>query len=182
MLAECLEAPPIASACPRVVPRTAAPYRGGAIDFGTGRFAAVDLRSGAPDEDRYERNAPPRFAHVVVEGGDVVVFRRLAAAAESLDVRPPTEGLLEDVDSVLQRERRRPVALGDAVWGGRRGSLLLFPGYPVGGSSAATGAMRLRTPAAAAGSPLHLQRGDVGGEPRPAPEVEGALSHAKADP
>jgi hypothetical protein len=133
LLQECLGTEVVARACPRVVPATEDPYRGGSIDFGTPRFAAVDMSSSVPHEDRPSRNRPPRFAHVVIEAGEHRTFLRLAASKEAADMRTEAPAWRGDWESLLRRPRQAPVLLSEPGWGRRDGSLFLFPAYPTGG-------------------------------------------------
>ena len=48
--------------------------------------------------------------------------------------RWPTTGAVAPHDGLVREERPRPLLLGRVTWGGKRGSVALAPGYPVGGS------------------------------------------------
>jgi hypothetical protein len=130
-LRDCLETRLLRHACPRRVPITERPFRGGVIDFGTQSFAALDMRS-APNDARPGANRPPRFVHIAVEAGTHAGFRRLAASMSAVSLRG-SRTWRGDPDERLRRDRRRSVLLATPRRDGRRGSLLLFPGYPVGG-------------------------------------------------
>jgi hypothetical protein len=130
-LRECLETRLLRHACPRRVPITERPFRGGVIDFGTKSFAALDMRS-APNIDQPEASRPPRFVHIAVEAGTHAGFRRLAASMSAVSLLG-SRTWRGDPDDLLRRDRRRPVLLATPRWDGLRGSLFLFPGYPVGG-------------------------------------------------
>lgn len=89
-LRDCLEMRLLRHACPRRVPLTEKPFRGGVIDFGTESFAALDLRS-APNIDRPAANRPPQFVHIAVEAGTHAGFRRLAASTSAVALRWVTD-------------------------------------------------------------------------------------------
>ena len=66
------------------------------------------------------QNRPPRFAHVVVEGGDL-------RHAIPFDVSSAKKGRLDD--ALVDRERSTAVRIGTPTWGGRRGVLALAPSF-----------------------------------------------------
>jgi hypothetical protein len=120
LLRACVRTPLVAPACPRAVPRTSGPYKSQRIGLKGGPAWTFDLASGAPYPGFRARNAPPRFAHVVVEGGDVrrhLEFR----------IRPAPKPL------TVQGRRKDGLILARPTWDGRRGSLILVPPYPLGG-------------------------------------------------
>jgi hypothetical protein len=120
LVRECVRTPLVAPGCPLAVPRASRRYKGQRIGLKGGPAWTFDLAAGGPYPGFRVRNRPPRFAHVVVEGGDLQrhLEYRIRPAAEELTVRKRRkDGLLID----------RP------TWGGRRGSLILVPPYPLGG-------------------------------------------------
>jgi hypothetical protein len=107
--------------CPTSVPETDGPYRSQVIRAPESRFATLDLSSGAPDPRFTRRNAPPRFAHVVIEFSNG---------------RPHREYLVRPVKSLpgeLPERREKGWVLGRRTWSERTGTLVLAPSYPLGG-------------------------------------------------
>jgi hypothetical protein len=112
----CLGRTPLRAGCPRRVPR-ARGYAARIIPRDGLGYATLDLHVSWPYGDP-RRNRPPRFVHVVVEGGDV------EAGFEFPRVFRP--GGLE---GVLRRSRVSGLVLGERRWGGRTGTLLLAPSF-----------------------------------------------------
>lgn len=83
------------------------------------------------DLEHMEREAdvpPPRWVHVEIFAGDLdraFRFRWPAADRGSRTVL---------ADGVFRRERASALYFGEVEWGGRRGALVLAPGYPTGGT------------------------------------------------
>jgi hypothetical protein len=106
--------------CPRLVPETDRPYRSQVIRAPGSPFATLDISSNAPYPRIGRRNAPPRFAHLAIEFSNG---------------RPHREYLVRRVKSLpaeLPEVRELGWVLGHR-WAGRTGTLVLAPGYPVGG-------------------------------------------------
>jgi hypothetical protein len=105
-------------ACPRRAPRVPR-YVAAAIPRPGLPWETFDLRYrwpyGSPRQNR-----PPRFAHVVVEGGDL---RR------ALPFRLPSERHTKLNAALVARERSSPLLVGRPRWGGRTGTLVLAPSF-----------------------------------------------------
>jgi hypothetical protein len=68
---------------------------------------------------------PPRFTHVSILAGSL---------AKAFPFAYPVGGKRARLENGLfARDRPRPIFFGAVVWGGRRGTLVLAPAYPVGG-------------------------------------------------
>jgi hypothetical protein len=107
--------------CPTSVPQTDSPYRSQVIRAPGSRSATLDVSSNAPYPGLRRRNAPPRFAHVVIEYANG---------------RPHREYLVRTVPSLpadLPEHREEGLVMGRRTWSGRTGTLVLAPGYPLGG-------------------------------------------------
>jgi hypothetical protein len=120
LLRACVRTPLVAPACPGTVPRTSGRYKSQSIGLKGGPAWTFDLASGAPYPGYRARNSPPRFAHVVVEGGDLrrhLEFR----------IRPAVERF------TVRDGRKDGLLIAHPTWGGRQGSLILVPSYPLGG-------------------------------------------------
>jgi hypothetical protein len=107
--------------CPTFMPVTEGPYRSQVIRAPGSRFATLDLSSGAPYPRFTRRNAPPRFAHVVIEYA-------IGPPHSEFLVRP-----VESLPAELPRHREKGWVLGRRTWSGRTGTLVLAPAYPLGG-------------------------------------------------
>jgi hypothetical protein len=115
-LALCRSRSPLRDACPHVVPRAPA-YAARIIPRDGLGYTTLDVHVSWPHGDP-RRNRPPRFVHVVLEGGDVeaaLEFPRVPAA--------------DRVEAVLGRPRATGLVLGQRRWGGRTGTLLLAPSF-----------------------------------------------------
>ena len=118
-MTECDDAFGAVSVCPTKLPRVDAPYKIRA--FGTSNVALLDVSSSAPYPGMTRRNAPPRFAHVVIKVGslrDALAFPMPTETGES----PPS-----------RKESTEPIHLGTYSWGTKHGTLVLAPRYPRGG-------------------------------------------------
>jgi hypothetical protein len=107
--------------CPTSVPVTAGPYSSQVIRAPGSPFATLDVASGAPYPRFTRRNRPPRFAHLVIEHSNG---------------RPHREYLVRPVGSLppeLPEHRNKGLVVGRRTWSGRTGTLVLAPGYPLGG-------------------------------------------------
>jgi hypothetical protein len=121
--ARCNAGPPLKAACPKVLPKTKGPYLVESFGKPGGRFGVLEMISGAPRDDP-SANAPPAFAHVVLEAGGprfLIDFGGIAATASL-------------TDSLLQQPRSGAVLIGKRKWGGREGRLLLAEPFPGGGA------------------------------------------------
>jgi hypothetical protein len=119
----CNAGPPLKGACPTVVPKTKRNYLVESFGRPGGRFSVLEMSSGAPRDDP-RANAPPAFAHVVLEAGGpryLIDFGGVAATAELSD-------------SLLEQSRAGAISLGKRNWGGRKGRLLLAEPFPGGGA------------------------------------------------
>jgi hypothetical protein len=119
----CNAGSPLKGACPTVVPKTRRNYLVESFGKPGGRFGVLEMSSGAPRDDP-KANAPPAFAHVVLEAGGprfLIDFGGVAATAALSD-------------SLLRQPRTGAVALGMKTWGGVTGRLLLAEPFPGGGA------------------------------------------------
>ena len=118
----CIQGPPLSRACPLLVPQV----RGTSylIDsFGRpgGRFQVLELAAGAASNKDPARNAPPRFAHVVIEVGKPGFLIDLGEPAPN---KLPLEELLDqDLDQAQ-----------DVTANGWGETLMLAPSFPSGGA------------------------------------------------
>jgi hypothetical protein len=109
--------------CPELVPRTDSKYVGRAVNFGP-RFRTFDLAASAPYEGQPRRNRPPRFAHIVIQAGD------LTSAFDFEWPPPPAD---RAPARLLLIRRKVPALLEEPTWGGREGVLVLMPPFELGG-------------------------------------------------
>lgn len=111
--------------CPQDLPRTISAYRARVIHLGTA-YRVLDVAASAPYRGMTPKNSPPRFAHVVLKAGDLehgFPFTAPSGAPVPVSQDPGTR-------------RQVPLLLGTPTWGGRTGTLLLAPPYPLGGIDA----------------------------------------------
>lgn len=82
------------------------------------------IQRGGEIPGKPELMRPPRILHVevAVDPDRFVPFRW------------PAAGAVVPRDGLVREERQKPVLLGAVTWAGRKGSVALAPGYPVGGS------------------------------------------------
>src|SRR3712207_3846397 len=113
----CRETFPDVAVCPRALPFVDDPYRVRAFD--QDGYVVLDVSSNAPYPRLTRKNAPPRFAHVVIEVGDL-------ADALPFDVPPSPTPLAEVVSDSA-------VNVGEFTWGEIRGTLVVAPDFPLGG-------------------------------------------------
>jgi hypothetical protein len=119
----CNAGSPLKGACPTIVPKTKRNYLVESFGKPGGRFGVLEMSSGAA-RDAPEANAPPGFAHVVLEAGAprfLIDFGGVVAEA-SLS------------DDLLHQPRSGAVLLGKRRWGGTAGRLLLAEAFPGGGA------------------------------------------------
>jgi hypothetical protein len=120
-LARCLRVPSLAAACPRRVPRTA----NWKADVRGGQASVFDYGWGGAYEGAPERNRPPRLVHVTLYGGRVDT---------GFGFPYPRGGRPAEVENgALYEQPERAVYFGRATWGARHGTLVLAPGFPLGG-------------------------------------------------
>jgi hypothetical protein len=113
----------LAAHCLAEVPATDTRYRVRELDYGTDSYRVMDFESNAPYPRIRRRNAPPRFAHVVLKGGDLT---------KAFYFEWPT-GPMVAVADALEGDRQTPVLLDAHSWAGRQGALALAPAFPAGG-------------------------------------------------
>jgi hypothetical protein len=120
---ECLQITIFSFRCPSEVPATDRPYRMRELDFGTDSYRVVEFTANAPYPTIGRRNAPPRFAHVVLKGGELM---------KAFPFEWPS-GNIVPLAQVLDAERDTPALLGNFAWGGHEGTLVMAPAFPAGG-------------------------------------------------
>jgi hypothetical protein len=120
---KCLRIEVLAPLCLAEVPATETRYRVRELDYGTDLYRVVEFAANAPYPNIDRRNAPPRFAHVVVKGGDLT---------KAFYFEWPS-GPLVPVADALEGDRQIPVLLEAPSWAGEQAALLLAPAFPAGG-------------------------------------------------
>ena len=66
----CIQGPPLSRACPLLVPQVReGTYLVDTFGRPGGRFQVLELAAGAPSNNDFSRNAPPRVSQVVIEVG-----------------------------------------------------------------------------------------------------------------
>lgn len=117
---ECEEALRTLAACPAAFPTVDGRYQARSFEVEGTDHDVVDISFSAPYPRLSRRNAPPRFAHVVIRAGD-------RAAAAPFEIPSEVESTLpRRIDDVA-------VNLGDHTWGTKDGTLVLAPAFPTGG-------------------------------------------------
>jgi hypothetical protein len=119
-LEKCRSGEPLKPVCPIKVPR----IKPGTFHFSTAPKADWPIFSaewGAPTPGISQRNAPPRFAHLVVHGPRRSMF----------PFELPSE--LHPGSSGIKDKRRHALLLDSPTWADREGMLVLAPTYPFGG-------------------------------------------------
>lgn len=122
----CLRVDVLAPRCPNDLPATSFAYRVRELDYGTDAYRVVEFAANAPYPRIGRRNAPPRFAHVVLKGGDL---------SDAFYFEWPSSPAVP-VHDALVGDRQVPVILEAPSIGGRRGTLVLAPAFPAGGVDA----------------------------------------------
>jgi hypothetical protein len=122
----CLRVNVLAARCPAGLPETHDRYRVRELHYGADAYRVVEFAANAPYPRIGPRNAPPRFAHVVLKGGDLT---------EAFHFEWPSGPSVRVVDA-LERDRQAPVILSIGSIGGHRGTLVLAPAFPLGGVDA----------------------------------------------
>jgi hypothetical protein len=115
----------LAEACPTRAPRIsrdASGFRFADAGDPRGRYDVVSVEWSGPYPGLTPRNAPPRFAHIVVVGGDV----DLALSFRWPTQKPAHERTPDD-------KRTTPLLLARPSWRGVDGTLVLAPSFPRGG-------------------------------------------------
>lgn len=120
LIQQCRHLRIVRRACPTEVPAV-----GGKVytaqAFRHGSYAAFSMAAGT-EYPEAEKNRPPRFSHVVAEGGDL----RRGAFAPFTNIpsrrTPPRNGL-------VSTNRARPALIGRPIWNEHRGLLVLMPGF-----------------------------------------------------
>ena len=121
----CSKGAPLSRVCPTLVPLVRS--RSYLVDsFGRpgGRFQVLELASGAPSNNDFSRNAPPRVAYVVIEAGKPDFMIDLG---EPYPNKVPLEELLGthlDQPQLVAPEKK---------WGWDK-TLVLAPSFPSGGA------------------------------------------------
>jgi len=103
-------------ACPTLLPRVDAPYRARAFEMEG--YVVFDVAASAPYPRFVEKNAPPRFAHIVVKAGDLGRAFPFTIPATARDPSRPGD---------------EPVGLGHRTFGELEGTVFVAPGFPAGG-------------------------------------------------
>jgi hypothetical protein len=124
-LRRCRDQSLLAEACPDRVPLItpdASAFRFADASEPRGRYDVVSFEWSGPYPGLTPRNSPPRFAHIVVVGGDV---------DRALSFEWPTETPAQEVPP--GNKRRTPLLLARPSWRGADGALVLAPSFPRGG-------------------------------------------------
>jgi hypothetical protein len=121
VLAGCLRVEP-AITCPRSLPRVDSQYRGRTLDVSPD-YHLFDIAAGGPYPGINRKNAPPRFAHIVIKAGDL--------SHGFYFPFPDPESSPTSIHQSIGGSN--PVFLGKATWGGKSGVLVLAPPFPAGG-------------------------------------------------
>jgi hypothetical protein len=93
------------------------------LDYGTDAYLVVEFAANAPYARIGRRNAPPRFAHVILKGGDLT---------KAFYFEWPS-GPIVPVADALGEDRQTPLLLQMPSWAGAPGTLVLAPSFPAGG-------------------------------------------------
>jgi hypothetical protein len=122
-LTKCERVPELEPACPRSIPVIAPTSENRARSFSSGKGSFVFFSEwSGPYPGITPTNAPPRFLHVNVHGGDLehaFPFEWPSRAAV-LPAHPP-------------KKRNKALLLDTVSWFGKTGSLVLAPSFPSGG-------------------------------------------------
>jgi hypothetical protein len=129
-VAHCRQSAVLRTACPSTVPAVTEPYRARTFSRAPrGEFATFDAQSGALHPDASPENRPPRFAHIVIEAGDLRhAYQTFAYPQSGRPVRV-VAGLLRSSPRMRAAREHIPHALfiGEFRWGGRTGTVTLAP-------------------------------------------------------
>jgi hypothetical protein len=119
VLDQCRRTPFVGPACPGLLIETDGPYKTQAIGLPDSPSWTLDVQAGAPYPGVDRRNAPPRFAHIAIEAGDVRFEFSMLEATSKTDL--------------VDKQRTEGLVISRPTWGGRTGLVLLAPPYPLGG-------------------------------------------------
>lgn len=122
-LIECERIPELQPACPRSLPMVDPIRENRARSFrsGKGSFVFFSEWSG-PYPGITSKNAPPRFVHVNVHGGDLNNAFSFQSPLKASALPEP-----------IPRKRSKAHLLKTVSWFGKTGSLVLAPSFPSGG-------------------------------------------------
>jgi hypothetical protein len=109
--------------CPQIVPEARKPYRWDVFSPLKGHTVFFAEWSG-PYPGIVRENKPPRFAHLVVQAGDLHRVLEFPLPTTGPESSPPEEP---------SPDRRKALLLDRPAWGGRDGILVLAPPFPGGG-------------------------------------------------
>lgn len=126
-LAKCRSSTLLAPACPRSIPRIAGwrtyPSYGNPVTDTFGLESGGGEVPGKP-----ELNRPPAMLHFELSAA------RGRRARQILPFAWPRGATVGPRKGLVREKRGQPLLLGDAVWNGHRGNLVLAPSFPLGGS------------------------------------------------
>jgi hypothetical protein len=136
-LRKCRSSKLLAPACPREIPR----IRGWRTypSYGNPVTNTFGLEHGGEFPGKPELSRPPGMLHFELSAGRGRAARRILAFGW------PRAGAVHPKNGLVREKRGQPVLLGNAVWNGRRGSLVLAPSFPLGGSQGNHPIFRWRT-------------------------------------
>jgi hypothetical protein len=120
-LAKCERFPELEPVCPRSIPPIGSD-QSRAQSFRSGKHVVFFAEWSAHYPGITDKNAPPRFLHLNVHGGD------LASAFPFEWPSTPSE-----LPNPPPKKRADALLLDDVTWFGKAGSLVLAPRYPSGG-------------------------------------------------
>jgi len=123
-LQKCQAIAALKAACPKRVPRMEAPgspARGRAFSYAPSSHIFF-FEWNAPYPGLTSKNAPPRFFHLNVRGGDLT---------DAFPFAWPTEKMAPASRS--PRKRREALLMERVTWSGKTGTIVLAPSYPLGG-------------------------------------------------
>jgi hypothetical protein len=119
---ECRRFARLRPACPENIP-VVDDSHGRARSFRSGRDHVLFFSEwGGPYPGLTPKNAPPRFAHLVVHAGDLDGAFPFAWPTRRAAIRDP-----------IPNKRRTAILLGAVTWSGKQGSVVLAPSFPTGG-------------------------------------------------
>jgi len=124
-LAKCRSSRLLRPACPRSIPRI--PGWRTYPSYGNRVKDTFGIESGGPFP-KPELNRPPSMFHLEISAD------RSRDAKLVLPFRWPRRPIVTPHDGLTRGARQEPLAFGAFLWGGKRGTLTLAPGYPLGGS------------------------------------------------
>ena len=123
VMRQCLATASVREVCPRLVPETEDRYRTDAFSPEEGHWTFFAESSG-PYPGVTRKNAPPRFAHINVQAGDL---------SKAFPFPFRFQGRPDRLPKKIPRKRADPLYLGRIRWGERTGALVLAPSFPTGG-------------------------------------------------